>query len=258
MRIIKLIFFGICLTSSLVASAQLIELKGKVIGVGRDEGLHILNKTALKYNITDENGYFEIPAKVNDTVVFSGLTYKLKEVVITKTMISKNKMEVYLTENITQLDQVTVGKILTGDIDSDLRNLDIETPINFYDLGILGYTGKPKTLSERKLISATSGGGIPLVGLINAITGKTKELKERIALDKDINCVEKLKVSYKDLIFEDENLPEELQNRFFNYIIDSENLQKACYSSNVLSSITFLKEELKLFKTQLTLDAKED
>ena len=164
-----------------------------------------------------------------------------------------------LTESITQLDQVVVGKVLTGDLGSDIKNQDVETPINFYDLGIPGYTGKPKTLNERKLSEATSGGGfLPLNPIINAITGRTKMLKQRIKLDKKIKCVDKLKAAYKDIIFEDEEFSEELQNRFFNFIMDSEKLQGACNSDNVLTPITFLKEELKLFKIQLISNDKKD
>lgn len=260
MKIQILIALILFLIFSCVVSAQLIDLKGKVIGIGEVEGIHVLNKTALKYNVTDENGNFTIPAKVNDTIIFSGLTYKLKEVIVTKIMISKNDMEINLIEDVTQLDQVVVGKILTGNINSDLRNLEIKEPINFYDLGIPGYTGKQKTLSERKLIAATSsgGGGIPLIKIINAINGKTKQLKERIELDKDIYCVEKLKASYKDLIFEEEKLSKDLQNRFFNFILDSEDLRSACRSGNPLLPITFLNKELKLFKSRLAENDKKD
>ncbi|SHG59722.1 carboxypeptidase-like regulatory domain-containing protein [Winogradskyella jejuensis] len=239
-------------------SAQLQNLKGKIINNSEVEGIHILNKTALKYTVTNKDGSFVIPVKTNDTLTFSGVKYKAKEIVITQSIIFTNNLELSLEENVTQLDQVVVGKILTGNIESDLKNQEIEVPINFYDLGIPGYTGKQKTLSERKLAAATSGGGIPLIAIINVITGRTKELKERVKLDKSIICVERLKSSYKDLIFEEENLSEVLQNRFFNFIMDSEKLDEACNANNVLYPITFLKEELQLFKTQLTLDDKKD
>jgi len=212
----------------------------------------------VKYTVTDIDGSFTIPAKFNDTLTISGLRYKTKEFIITRAVIERNNLAVYLEENITQLDQVVVGKILTGNLESDIKNQDIEVPINFYDLGIPGYTGKPKTLNERKLTAASSGGGIPLIAIINAINGKTKELKKMVALDKDIECVKRLKTAYKSMIFEDEELSEELQNRFFNFIMDSEKLQAACSSGNVLTPIMFLKEELELFKTRLTSNDKKD
>ncbi|WP_188373681.1 carboxypeptidase-like regulatory domain-containing protein [Winogradskyella haliclonae] len=244
---------------SVTASAQLIDLKGKVIGSGEVEGIHILNKTALKYIVTDTDGSFVIPVKFNDTLTISGLRYKTKEIVIDKSILAKKGVEIFLTENVTQLDQVIVGKILTGNLGSDIKNQEVETPINFYDLGIPGYTGKPKTLNERKLAEATSGGGlVPLNPIINAITGRTKMLKQRIKLDRKIKCVEQLKAAYQNIIFEGEGFSEELQNRFFNFIMDSEKLQDACNAGNVLTPITFLKEELKLFKIQLASNDKKD
>ncbi|MFD1063188.1 carboxypeptidase-like regulatory domain-containing protein [Winogradskyella litorisediminis] len=224
------------------------------------EGIHILNKTALKYTVTDTDGSFVIPAKLNDTLTISGLKYKVKELRITKSILQTNQLNIELEENITQLDQVTLGKILTGNMTSDINNLDVETPINFYDLGIPGYTGKPKTLNERKLYEATSGGGgIPLNPLINLITGRTKELKKRIQLDKDIACVEQFKTTYKDILFDGKHISEELQNRFFVFITDSEDLQKACVNgTNVLKPIEFLQSELKLFKLRLAEDDKKN
>ena len=255
----KNLFLLFTLSTSLYSFSQLQDLKGKVIGSGDVEGIHILNKTALKYTVTDTDGSFTIPVKLNDTLTISGLRYKIKELSITEIDISTKPFLIYLTESVTELDEVTVGKILTGNLGSDIKNQDVETPINFYDLGIPGYTGKQKTLSERKLAEATSGGGlIPFAPLINLITGRTKELKARVQLDKDIKCVERLKSSYKEIIFEGENLSEVLQNRFFNFIMDSEKLDDACVANNVLSPITFLKNELKLFKSQLTVNDFKD
>ena len=48
---------------------------------------------------------------------------------------------------------------MIGNLGSDIKNAEDETPINFYDL-IPGYTGKPKPVNERKLAEATSGGGL--------------------------------------------------------------------------------------------------
>ena len=147
----KNLFLLFTLSTSLYSFSQLQDLKGKVIGSGDVEGIHILNKTALKYTVTDTDGSFTIPVKLNDTLTISGLRYKIKELSITEIDISTKPFLIYLTESVTELDEVTVGKILTGNLGSDIKNQDVETPINFYDLGIPGYTGKQKTLSERKL-----------------------------------------------------------------------------------------------------------
>lgn len=241
------------------ASAQLQKLKGKVIASEDVEGIHILNKTALKYTVTNTDGGFEILAKVNDTLTISSLKYETKEVRLTSAQLNAADFTIYLTENITELDEIVLGRILTGSLGSDIANLNVETPINFYDLGIPGYVGKHKTLSERKLVEATSGGGfIPLFPLLNAITGRTKELKRNIQLDKDRQCMQRLKEAYQELLFDDDEFPKDIQSQFFNFIMDSSAFQDICIADNVLNKVAFLQKELVEFKRIKAANANKD
>lgn len=252
------LLFGYFLLFLTTLNEQLQPLSGKISASGDVEGIHVLNKTALKYTVSDENGRFNILVKANDTLVFSALRYKIKEVAITKTNLTEGYLKVYLVDKVNELDEVVVGKVLTGNLGSDIKNTEVETPINFYDLGIPGYTGKPKTVNERKLAEATSGGGlIPLNPILNLLTGRTKMLKQRIALDRKIRCVDKLKDNYKEMIFEESKYSEEFQNKFFSYILDSEELESACNASNKLAPINFIFEELDKFKA-LQTDAIKD
>lgn len=247
-----LFFFGL-------ARAQLQNLKGKVIATGDVEGIHILNKTALKYTITDADGSFEVLVKVNDTITVSSLKYETKDVRITTAILNTANFVLYLTESITELDEIILGRILTGNLGSDLSNLNAKAPINFYDLGIPGYTGKHKTLSERKLAEATTGGGfIPLFPIINAITGRTKMLKKNIQLDKDIRCMQRLKDQYQDVLFTGEEFSKDFQNQFFNFIMDSETFQDTCAANNALNKVTFLQKELNAFKEIKASSVKKD
>ena len=36
-----------------------------------------------------------------------------------------------------------MGKVLTGNLFLDIKNIEGDPPINFYDVGILGYVDKP-------------------------------------------------------------------------------------------------------------------
>ena len=233
---------------SVKSYAQLQPLRGNVIANDDVEGIHILNKTSVKYTVTDSDGTFQIPAQINDTLTISSLKYNIKEIVVTQLVLKQNNLKVYLTERITQLDEVVVGKILTGSLSSDINNLDVETPINFYDLGIPGYTGKHKTLGERKLAEATTGGGlIPLFPLLNAITGRTKQLKKQLQAERDLRCMERLKSEYANIIFDEDETSKKVINQFFYYIIDSEKFRRNCYETNQLNKISFLQTELKSF-----------
>ena len=241
----------LAISCSGLISAQLRDIKGKISASNDLEGIHVLNKTALKYTVTDTDGSFVIPVKLNDTLTISGLAYKTKNVIITTSFLNKTEIIINLEDEITQLDDVILGRVLTGSLNSDIKNTETEAPINFYDLGIPGYIGKQKTLSERKLIAATSsGGGLPLIPLINAISGKTKKLKERVKQDKKIECVNRLRNEYRETLFENQNSSETEQNKFFNFILDSEEIEKICKSKNPLLKIDFLNKELKLFKAR--------
>jgi len=67
------------------------------------------------------------------------------------------------------------------------------------------------------------------------------------------------KVNYKELLFEEEEeFSKVLHNIFFNFIMDSEIPEDICSVNNVLIPITFLKKELKLFKTRLITNEDKD
>jgi hypothetical protein len=254
-KIIKHIILFTGLFFCISATAQLQNLKGKVTASEDVEGIHILNKTALKYTVTNTDGTFEILARANDTLTISSLKYETKELRITEANISNNSLTVFLVDKIIELDEVVVGKILTGNLSSDMANLKVETPINFYDLGIPGYTGKPKTLSERKLYEATTGGGIiPFAPIINAITGRTKMLKKNIQLDNDMRCMRRFKDEYRDVLFYGDEFSEAYQNQFFNFMMLSEDFRTVCTNGSALSKVAFLQKELKTFKKSKPLD----
>jgi hypothetical protein len=151
---IKKPFCYLIFMMSLLLSAQRVDLNGQLVAGDEVEGLHIRNKTASKYTISNSNGGFIIGAKVSDTVYISGLKYEVQEFIITQFMIESGRFTVQLVEKINQLSEVVVGKMLTGSLESDIENSDAKPKINFYDLGIDASTNIPSTQSERRLYDA--------------------------------------------------------------------------------------------------------
>ena len=92
----------------------------------------------------------------------------MHSVIINDAVIASKNIFVNLKEQVNELDEVLVGKILTGDLASDLKNVEGDPPINFYDVGIPGYTGKIATQSERRLSEA---GEFKPKMLLGALTG---------------------------------------------------------------------------------------
>lgn len=250
-----------------VLVGQSVDIKGQILAKDDVEGIHILNKSSHTFTISNGNGQFSIPAKLNDTLTFSGVSYTLKEVKVGKDMINSRSLTIYLTENITALDEVVVGKILTGDLSVDLANSGVERGINFYDLGISGYAGKPKTQSERRLFTAGDfkpihllallGGTLPLDPIFNAISGRTKLLKHRVHLEKLEHCILKTKDNLAEILFAAHPLEQRYQPEFFYFCADDELFESLCTSEDDFKMLEFLKDKLVYFKSNLQTTIEE-
>ena len=175
------------------------------------EGIHVINKTANKFTITDQNGAFVIPAKLNDTITFSSIKYKNQVVIVNEKVIQSKIMLVSLEEIIYELDEVLIGKFLTGDLRSDIMNAKIKDNINFYDVGISGYTGRQKTQGERRLFEADGGKFVYFYGvgftinihkILNRISGRTKQLKNRVRLETLDVCMNRAKSEFSESLFD--------------------------------------------------------
>lgn len=257
---IKSAFLFLSLFSFFICSSQSVDIQGQVYGNSDVEGIHIINKTASKFATTTATGSFNIRAKVNDTIVFSSLQYKLTAVRVTEDIISQRKMTIILEEQVNALPQVTVGKILSGDLEYDVKNAEIEKPIDFYDVGIPGYTGKPKTQSERRLHEADAGKMIPSVGLgfavnfhklMNAISGRTKMLKERVRLEANEVLMHEIKNDLSELFFKANPLDKKHRIEFFYFVSEDNEFEKRCKGKSEIEIYQFLEEKFKEFQDNL-------
>ena len=250
-----------------VMIAQTVEIKGQLIGKDEVEGIHILNNSSNTFTISNSKGQFSIPAKLNDTLAFSGVSYELKNLVVTEKIIDSKSLTIYLTEKINALDEVVVGKILTGDLSSDLANSGVERNINFYDLGIPGYAGKPKSQTERRLYTAGDfkpihllallGGSLPLDPIFNAISGRTKLLKNRVYLENQDKCILQTKSNLSEILFNAHSLEEQHRNEFFYFCADDSQFDTLCIINDDFKTLEFLKEKLASFKSNLQTKGQE-
>ncbi|TXE16523.1 hypothetical protein ES692_12150 [Psychroserpens burtonensis] len=248
------IFLLLILFSAEIA-AQTKDIKGKIIASGDLIGIHIINKTASKFAITNNQGEFVIPVKLNDTLLFSGIQYVLKEILITDVIMQTKAVNVNLEDNVNLLDEVVVGKILTGSLMTDIENSDAKRELNFYDLGIPGYTGPKKTQSERRLYEAQTGGGIvPLNPLINWISGRTKRLKEQIEREELGLAIEEAKAKFSKLIFNENTFSITIQNEYFYFCSDDPSFKELSDLGNDIKTLQFLKDKLEAFKIHIEND----
>ena len=235
-----------------VVHAQKVELSGVIDGEDDVEGVHILNKTSFTNATSDAKGAFVISAKVNDTIIFTAVQYKTLFKVVTDSDIALKSLQVTLEVFVNELDEVYLARPLSGNLTDDVSASAAKPKINFYDVGIPGYKGKQKTINERRLYEATTGGGIiPLNPIINAITGRTKRIKAQIKLENDDALLSRLKSDLSEDFFENNTLDEQHHVDFFYFVQEDPLFRQKCGSSN-LEALMFFKLKLEQYNQNLS------
>jgi hypothetical protein len=237
--------------------SQTVEIEGKIKSNVDKENIHVINKTEKVFTITSQSGSFKIRAKLNDTIVFSSIQTQVKAIVIDEEIVLNKILDVSLEEQVNKLDEVTVGKVLTGDLLSDIKNTEGEPPINFFDVGIPGYTGKPATQSERRLSEAGEfkpkmllgllGGGLPLNPILNGISGRTKMLKQRVEIEEKEELMYSIKARLAKDFLMSNPLEDDLIMDFFYFCADDVNFVKHCKNQTDFKILIFLRMKYRQY-----------
>jgi len=238
-----------------VAVSQTVTIKGQVIADDDLENIHVLNKTSFTNATTDSLGVFKIKAKLNDTIVFSAVQYQVLIKVISEENIKTKSLKATLELFTNDLDEVFLTKQLSGDLTKDVSASNAKADINFYDVGIPGYTGKPLTQNENRLNEAGGNEKMFAVGLgaavnfnklLNSITGRTKELKERVRLESNDALLARLKNDLVEDFFKENPLAEDKKDEFFYFCQEDSDFRSRCTKSN-LEALQFFTEKYNQF-----------
>jgi len=258
LRFILALFFCVSLQAQ-----EVINLKGRILNDTIEKAsLTVVNISLRKGAITNTAGEFAIPARKNDTIHISAVQYESKEFVVSETMFIRGKTSFYLIPKITALDEVLLNnRLLSGLLDKD-ANHDILQ----HDLEVIKKAdGKglfpdlpQKTIEERRLHTATTGTGeidihfvslaqIPLSGLINRISGKTKKIKKHLEVSQEINQLEKIKSYFPDAFFIDElRIPKDSIVDFIDFLLYTHNLNVADFPDKLVL-IELMQEKATLY-----------
>ncbi len=230
----KLLFlFFFLLLTRICAQDFFSDVQGRVYSKDGDvAATHVLNTTTKKATITDINGFFTIVAKLNDTLVFSAVQYKRKEIVITLSVLESKLLMIPLEEALTELDEVVVMPYsLSGNIASDLNTLKTEPVITASTLGLPNAYVKPISKAEREFQAATANPYMSFDPLINMLTGRKKMLKARVKRNAKYERTQRVREFYADSLYTTElKIPQDKIDDFmyfcevdsaFQQIIDS-------------------------------------
>jgi len=213
------------------------KLEGQVYSIDGDvAATHVTNISLNKGTITDVSGFFTISARLNDTLVFSAVQFKRKEIVVTLDVLEEALFRIPLDASLITLDEVVVTPYnLSGDLKRDLGNFKIDPLITASTLGLPNAYVKVKTQNERKLFEADNGKFISLGNykldstfnpmimvnlnkILNRVTGRTQKLKKFVAIDREIALLQKVKRLYPDSVYvQDLKIPYSNIHDFMNF-----------------------------------------
>lgn len=240
--------------------SQTVDLQGVIKSTDDVENIHVINKTLQKFTITNAKGEFIIPVKLNDTLIVSSIQNKLETLIITIDHVISKKIAIKLEEQINELDEVVVGKMLTGDLTKDLNSVQGK-PVTSLSLGIPSYQGPLMTQNERILYDADhgvmyTGLSLNVSKLLNTISGRTKKLKNIVRLDRMEALMYSVKTRFSEDLFQENPLPQDKVMEYFYFVSDDENFTEICSNKSDLEILVFLKEKLNRYKN--ILNNKED
>lgn len=192
------------------------EIRGKItsdsVAVDR---INVVNVSTEKATVSDTNGFFTIPVKEGDILVFTAVNLEGVRRKINKQDLLGEVITVLMIPKSIILKEVIVN----------------ESSITAESLGIIPYSQKKYTPSERKLYTATSGGGID--GVLNTISGRKAMLKKEIIVEKKEQLLVRIDVLFEDKYYtETLRIPSDYIKGFQYYCVDDAAFANALRDKN--------------------------
>ena len=113
------------------ASSQNQNLKGQFTGENLDKSfINVINLNQYKATISKQDGRFEIPAKVGDSILVSSIQY-VEVKFLVKPEFFEEQIEIPLKLKVNELEQVNLYSIgLTGHLETDIQHIKTNEPLN--------------------------------------------------------------------------------------------------------------------------------
>jgi hypothetical protein len=199
------------------------------------EGISVINCTNKMMAVSDKNGCFSIQAKTGDILNFSGIDYKYLRKYVYKHEYSSGILEVNMTFNAVELDEVIINKYAN---------------INAESLGIIPKGQIKFTLQERRLYSGSGG----VQGFFNYLSGDRDILKMNVEIEKKEMLLKKLEYLFGGKYYTKTlKIPEELIRGFQYYCVEDLEFAESLKNKNKTISM-FLMTNLAVTYNQRRID----
>ncbi|MFO7720772.1 MAG: hypothetical protein R6W85_10085 [Gillisia sp.] len=190
------------------------------------ENVVLKNVTTKRATVTNSKGYFSLKASVGDTLLFSRIGSADLIKILNKADVETELLEIKMKEHINELPVV---------------NIQNTREINAVSLGIIPKEIKPLTTNERRLQTAGDfkwihllgilGGNLQIDPILNAINGRTKELKRNILIEQKLKNIAVLE-GYTTYLQKEINLTKDEAQRIISLAGEEESAQLVIDSKN--------------------------
>ena len=190
------------------------------------ENVVLKNVSTKRATITDSKGHFSLKASAGDTLLFSRIGSADLIKILNKADVETKLLEIKMNELINELQEV---------------NLQNTPEINAVSLGIIPKEIKPLTTNERRLQTAGDfkwkhllgifAGNLQIDPILNAINGRTKELKRNVLIEQKLKNIAVLE-GYSTYLQKELNLTKEEAQKIISLAGEEENVQPVLDSKN--------------------------
>ncbi len=249
-----LLFCLLIASASIFGQSQTPFLRGKILADSlQGYAINIVNYTKKIGTTNDDKGFFDIPASVGDSVVFSSVQYQNRSVVVTQDQLQEDRITIVLFPVVQQLEQIKISNVqLSGNLDKDTRAIEVQPFVDNQTLG-LPFSDKPQpTLAERRLYTAKSG---ILERPINYLNGTIKRLKRNKKIEDLKSVVHRGEVILNTSFFVDSlGVPQNLLSDFIYYCAEDESFEGLLEEQKRLILLEFFQKKSKLYKVHKRIE----
>ena len=168
-------------------------IKGKVLYQNTNvAAANVINNTSQQATTTNSDGEFEIEVKLNDRLLFSSVQYQIRELIITKEILQKNRIVIDVNEKVTELDEVVVTP------ENRQKFLDLkEEEFKRFDYSSDKSTRVVNVINEQGKLR----NGINFINLYKLISESLKNKTSESEVNFSYNPSDLLREVYDDLFF---------------------------------------------------------
>ncbi len=145
---------------------------------------------------------------------------------------------------VNELDEVFLGPKLTGNLETDLKNIKTEKQIDFYDVGIPGFRGEPEEKIPNLVGQVITPLSVDLEGLYKYMNGYYKKLKIKRKWEAENNTVVRIINFYTPAFFKEAyQIPENRLYDFLLFCIETTDIQTNFKKENYVKVVSVFEEK---------------